>query len=388
LRTLGAAAGTGMLSKFRRKSTNKSKPGRATRTKVRVKRGRSYTRTTTKRKRKHGPTNTIWDAATEKFTKIFRKPMFKRKLGQATVYETWETVSQGTNGIQNVLTLKSIMPTSAIQSGETSTTRTNKDSMATDIWQLHPNTKLTGSAYVTAGTTPREDAIYWRTTDLKLEITSLEPATQECTLLWCMPKTAVENDPIITWSQALSAQAFGNTAAADPGITGAIQTGAGVTSTYGYDPRAIAAWKKAYKVFKVHKFLLPPGETHKINCQFGINKYLAKSWCDDMVDEESFYVPHLTIVPMLIVRGLPVVTGNTTGDPPVLANPTMVHATTKVGVIMTFKHFLNFCDHNRYNFQRVNLGIPVNVSGAAGEQLIDDDEDAIQNIGVPRIPVP
>jgi len=352
----------------------------------------SFTKTNTKKRKRRGHQgviNTIWDAATEHWKKVFRRPMFRRKLGQATVYESWQTVAQGANGIQNVLTLKSIMPTSAIQSGETSTNRSAKDTMNTDIWLLHPSVTNTGGGYAGSTVNPRENAIYWRTTDLKLEVTSLEAATQEVTIIWTMPRTAVENDPIATWASALSSQGWGIAPAADPTVVQTTYTvGSGVTSTYGYDPRAIPAWKKAYRVIKVHKFLMPPGETHKINCNFHINKYISKTWADEMVDEESFYVPHLTIIPVMIVRGLPVVGSTTSGDPPV-ATTAMMHATTKVGVMMTFKHFLNFCDHNKWNFQRVNLGAPVNQSGGTfTEQLINDEEDPHQNIGVPTVPPP
>lgn len=352
----GAKRGTGGKTKFGKSKKMSKLRGKA-------KGFGSFSMTKTKRKKKPKSTNTIWDMTKERWVHVFRKPSYVKSLGSATLYDTFQAIHTGTQGVQNCFILKTIMSRAQLAGG-TSTNRNDLFTFASNIWDMNPNRVITGSAII-PGQTPREDQIVWRTTDLKLSATSLESLTQEVTILWVSPKVANGETPVNSFDFAIDTTSMGIADAANPTLIGSTTTvGSGFAGTYGYDPRSIPHWRKLWKVIKVHKFLLPPGETHDIHCELKFNKKISKSWTEQLkstVDD----VVGLTIYPFVIVRGIP-------APIKLVTDEAMVFSKTKVGFIMRSKHFFTYCDGTRYNYQRVNYGIPINTG--ITEQFIDDSE--------------
>lgn len=317
--------------------------------------------------------NTQWDLSTERWVKTFRRKKFRRSLGQAVVYHTWQRITTGAQSIQECENLRCIMTADEVK-GELPTIPAvpNRDSLTdavSSIWDTHPNRKVTGSDII-AAQTPREDQIMWRTTDLKLTCTSLENLGQEVMIFWCVPKSDNREFPVQSWDRNLSASSFGIANTANPGYGTAMTFGSGTAGTYGFDPRTNPAWKKLWKVLKVHKFFLAPGETHKIHCEFRFNQMISKSWTEGL-DPTSEFIPNHTIVPMCVVRGIPTALKQTGTDPAVTS---MGYSATKVGWVFTMKHFLTYLDSTRYNYQRVNLGLPIGVPKSE-TRFIDDNEE-------------
>lgn len=314
--------------------------------------------------------NTQWDLSTERWVKTFRKKRFRKSLGQAVVYHTWQKISTGLVGEQQCENLRAIMTADELKG--TLPMTLNRDSIfeaVSNIWDTHPNRKITGSDVIPAQT-PKEDQIIWRTTDIKLTCTSLENQGQEVMIFWASPKTSNREFPVQAWDRCVDISSLTVADALNPGYGTDVFTGSGKASTYGFDPRTNPAWRKLFKVHKVHKFFLAPGETHKIHCELRFNQLVNKAWTENL-DLDAEILANHTITPFCIIRGVPCALSQTGADPAVVS---MGYSSTKVGWVFTMKHFFSYCDSTRYNYQRVNLGIPIGVPKTE-QRFIDDNEE-------------
>jgi len=219
---------------------------------------------------------------------------------------TWDTVVNGSEGIQALGVLKNI-GTKFQMLGTTSTARGDPARDADSYYDLNPYRNLTGSAiFPTQAASPgagySSDKIMYKYVSGTVSALSMASIAQKVDILWCMCKKDSNDSPIDTWDNILFSMRMGTTPAVPASVTTSTTAtpGAGAMTNPGAHPQQLVAWREMWRVIHTERLLLQPGDQVDINFFFRINRLIDKINIDRSV---STYMANYTIVPIVIQLG-------------------------------------------------------------------------------------
>lgn len=259
-------------------------------------------------------------------------------------------------------------------------------------FELNPYRKTTGSSILNAGSYA-SDYIHLKNieTDFTLKNASLVPC--EILLHFFISKNNT-NDGISTqWISSVAATTMGQaTSAAGTTSLFAITPGAEVVrnggangltyaenviisgnSTHGTNPDNFAQFRKFWKLLHKGRHVLQPGEVKRFEGEIEVHRTLSQAYLNS---SNVAYLKGFTIVPFLIVRGVPeLIKPGGTG--------TGVVTTVTPEIIFTqnAKYYFETCaaKEGRYEIQRVLPGLPVDVAPATDTMKDVNDTDMVTN---------
>lgn len=203
----------------------------------------------------------------------------------------------------------------------------------------------------------------------KLELYNASSVAQTCYVYWFMTSKATDQTPLQLWTEDCTTEGFQKPLAdsrlnfADPATT----IGRANPFYYGQYPNTPSV-RKFYKVLRVNKFVLQGGDSRKYQSIFHINRAIHEQTLNEMTNDP---IPGVTIYPMIITRGSPVIASDNGQSAP-------TYSQVKLGVLTNVKYTFSFRREPpsvSANFVKVDY----RVDGNANTTKIIDDEDTNVN---------
>lgn len=308
---------------------------------------------------------------------ISKKPVPKT-VGKFYLEHSYGRVLEGNQGVQLVNSANYIMNKNQLNGVTQSTISSFVSSWATDPFQLNPYSNAPNNSIYAAVPTAvvADDKLCIKSVEQIIRIVSLCTVPQRVKIFYYLCKKDGDNSPLSIWSEAITASAYLQAAAAS-GPTNT--TGTSVTPGYtsstvvGQVPHKWATFRKFWKLVHSDQFMLQGGDQMNVPVKINVNKVVTKQMLASMSTSDTF-ISGLTIVPVIIVdAGLTGVSNSVTTDA-----STCAPGYARIGILSTEKYQFSAMPVNRFTIERSELGyIRNDVTTGDVFKLINDVDTAV-----------
>jgi len=347
------------------------------------------TRVATKRKQTGGPSRSYTNrikkgkklsitrgtpGASHSLTQYIKLGNGPMKRVNVTFHHTYQRVISNVQGLQQVDWLNCIMGRLANNVGDTAVvSRNSKTDYGSNLFEMIPPYQTQGNFYQIGypATVSNNRRLYVNDITSQLSVTNHSNIACHVEIYWVAPVKNQIDDPVTAWNKAIILERAGQQTqmtnqAAVAGTT--VLSGYSVGLGYGlYDmnPRMTKHFKKLWNIKKYNHLKLGPGQIEDIVTHI---KY-GKSYSQAVDDQEtSEFITGSTLVPMVIVKGQPVIL-KTAGE--------TTYGIAEVGFIHKQIINLGVINDEQLRATRITNGILVNTGYTGG--VIDEDGDATTN---------
>lgn len=252
-----------------------------------------------------------------------------------TIKHVWDGVFRNGTGTQGVHSMGSMCQKGHLIDTPVIAGTVPISRLPVNLFDINPQQGLIGNMQATGTYTaaPKFDRVYLDSIRGTLNLVNLSAVATHVKLYCVVARTSNASSPSDYWASELT------DLAADQGKFGALSNatytynGTGVLtvtagnpgtmngSIVGTVPTMLPSWRKAFKVLKVKKLVLEPGEANEVNYHVVYKKYFDREFIKDL---STATVPNRTLHWFMIVHGALVHLTDTASAGQVTHGPTQV----------------------------------------------------------------
>nr|WAE42861.1 MAG: capsid protein [Cressdnaviricota sp.] len=243
------------------------------------------------------------DMSTKTLYIRLRKRKIRDKAATKFKYiHTYQSIVQGLEGLQGVSSAHAVLTSAAFVSS--TATRGDPINIGAKIFDMNPNARVTGSAIVATGTNPDQFINVERVCQV-ITVWNMEPVANNTFILWCIPVADTKIAPDAWWTSCIAAETLGvpiDSFAATANVLTAGFGSVGSIFHYGLYPTMSPAFKKLWKIVRVHKVTLQGGDQRSVKMCIDVNKTYNLNEVQNQFNNSEFYMKGTTVVPMIVTR--------------------------------------------------------------------------------------
>lgn len=287
----------------------------------------------------------------------------------------------GTQNVFELLWIGSLLQLygTAVGSG----TSMNADRLRNNYFDYNPSESTTGGEApgLTATTTQAADKIILRTVDYEVTLMNASNVSCEVQVLWFLCRKNTTKSVIETWQDSMDnlrlAQG-GATAPTSADNRWQFNEGYATTQAYGTVPTQFTQFRKYWKLMSKDKFVLPPGDNHRIKFRILYNKVLDKAIAAQANASNDRAIAGYTLVPLVIARGALVLVNGPTPN----FVKTASFAATELAAGVSVTHNLSSLGTGRTSYNRFSAGmVSEKYTGVSDTiQIINDLDTLAQEV--------
>lgn len=294
-----------------------------------------------------------------------------KTMGNYQFNTAYQGVVSNSNGLQALGTAELILHRDQLL-GSVDPSRTVTTKYDTDLFKLNPFFQVPTSTYYTptADQVVNIDVIGVKSVDIQMRYVSFKAFPQEVEVIWCMPKTDLDENAQQTWERILSDKSMNQSAQAPQSniLTGTATGGAPVSNEIGQVPTKHKEWRKLWRVVKHYKLALQSGEQINITTKIKYNKVIHRT---NISSRPGAYHAGITIYPLIIARGALVGVRTATG----VEATEVTFGAPKIGFVFNYSFKFAALGQPRISTERTYRGYLVNTANPI--RTINDDETVI-----------